>query len=110
MQFLVRKCVPDAQNFASFTGKHARVGGHAVVVIESRFGTPRRDMRAAGIAEHFLEAGDDLSRGWVAGGDAAARAGLAAPEIPVSNEEAHRRAVYLARELVLPGRRHRIRL
>src|SRR5258708_17480525 len=105
---LQEKRVSDAQYFAGFTGSDARVGGHAVVVVESRFGAPRRDMRAAVIAEDFLEAGNDLSCARVARRNGAARAGITALEIHFANAEAHGAALFLAEESIFPERRYTI--
>src|SRR5258708_18831149 len=87
---LQEKRVSDAQYFAGFTGSDARVGGHAVVAVESRFGAPRRDMRAAVIPEDFFGTGDDLSCARVARRNGAARAGIAAPPNHLSHAGADR--------------------
>src|SRR3989454_3549549 len=98
------KRVADAQSLANFTRGDARVGGHTVVMIEAGFGTPRRNMRAAVIAEDFLEAGNDLSSARIARGNRAARARIAAFEIHFADAEAHRAAFFFAEELILPER------
>jgi len=44
---LQEKRVSDAQYFAGFTGSDARVGGHAVIVVEAGLRGPARDVRAS---------------------------------------------------------------
>ena len=99
---LKNKQVTNAQNFASFAGSDARVGGETVIVVEADFGAPRRDMRAAVIAEDFLEAGNDNSRVRIARGNGAARARIAALEIHFADAEAHGAPFFRAEELIFP--------
>src|SRR5713226_1445660 len=80
--------VADAENLAGFTGGNPRVGGHAVVVVEAGLRGPAWDVRAAVIAEDFLEGGNDLSRAWIARRNRATRAGIAALEIHFADAEA----------------------
>jgi hypothetical protein len=96
--------IAQAQKFTRFAGGDARVGGQAVVVVEAGFGRPRRNMRAAVIAEDFLEAGDDFSGARVARRHRAARAGIAALELDFADAEAHGAAFFFAEELILPER------
>src|SRR2546427_2721969 len=95
------KRVADAQSLANFTRGDARVGGHTVVMIEAGFGTPRRNMRAAVIAEDFLGAGHDLSSAPIARGNPATPATIAAFAIHFADAEAHLAAFFFAEEVIL---------
>src|ERR1700740_1942165 len=79
-------------------------------MVEASFGAPRRNMRAAVIAEDFLEAGNDFSRVRVARGNRAARTGVAALEIHFADAEAHGTAFLRAEQLILPERRNALDL
>ncbi len=74
-------------------------------MVEARFGAPRGEVRAAVVAEYFLETGNDFSGAWIARGNWAARAGIAALEIHFSDAEAHGAAFFRAKQLILPERR-----
>src|SRR5260370_12361347 len=63
-------------------------------------------MRAAIIAEDFLEAGNDFPGARIAGRKGAAGAGIAALEIDFAEAEAHRASFFFAEELILPERGH----
>src|SRR5271163_3961782 len=102
------KRIADAEKLAVFAGGHARVGGQAVVVVESGFRRPGGEVRTAKIAERFLEAREDLASLRMAWGNGTARARIAALEFDVTDPEAHRAAFFLAEELVFPERGHAV--
>src|SRR5712692_2396013 len=52
---LQKKGVAEAEEFAGFGAGDAGVGGEAVEVVEAAGGRPGRELRAAKIAESFLE-------------------------------------------------------
>src|SRR5437879_5887324 len=65
-------------------------------------------MRAAVIAEDFLETGDNFSSARLARWNRTARAGIAALQVHFADAEAHRTAFFCAEEVVLPERGHAI--
>ncbi len=94
--------IANAENSTRFGWGNARVGGHAVVMVEASFGSPRRDVRAAIIAEDFLKAGNDFAGARIARRNGAAGTGIAAFKIHFADAEADGTAFFLAKELVFP--------
>src|SRR5437879_1885583 len=99
---------PCAKGFAGLTRSDARVGGQAVVVIETLLRRPRRERRATEFREALLKAGELRAGVRIARRDRASRAGIAALEIHIADAKAHRRVRVRAEKLIFPKRRDAI--
>jgi hypothetical protein len=94
--------VAETERLAVLGGSYAGVCGQAVEMVEAGAWRPWGQSFAAEITETFLEAEQVGGGLWVAGGDRAAGARVAALEIYFADAEADYAALVFAVELIFP--------
>src|ERR1700758_1347161 len=100
--------ITDAQKLARFTCGDARVGGHAVEMIEALERRPGGKCSAALLGEALLKTGKLGAGVRIARRDGTACAGIAALEMRVAHAKAHEILLVRCEKLIFPKRRDAI--